>query len=139
MCSICASVLGSSVLHHEPPSCPLSKSLWCEFCATNGHTPLTCPDRIEREASSSSSFGPSSFGPSSFGPSSFGPSSFGPSSFGHPESGPTNVAVFTIPQSDKAVRSVLKLYGGSLSGIQTENRVRLKKILTSKQFNYKVV
>jgi hypothetical protein len=127
MCSICASVLGSSVLYHEPPSCPLRKSLWCEFCATTGHTPLTCPDRIEREATPS------------YQPSSFGPSSFGPSSFGHPESGPTTVAVFTIPQSDKAVRSILKLYGGSLSGIQTENRVRLKKILTSKQFNYKVI
>jgi len=120
MCSICASVLGSSVLHHESSSCPLSKSLWCEFCATNGHTPFTCPDRVEREETPY----------------------FQATSYEHPE--PSihphphyNSAVFSIPQSEKAVRSVLKVYGGSLSGIQAENRIRLKKIVTSARFNYK--
>jgi hypothetical protein len=118
MCSICKPILRNLALKHEPNECPFKKSLWCEFCATTGHTPNLCPDRTRREAQ-------------------FLRTSL-ESNYCHPES--KNLykkPTIYMPQTERGIRAMLKGFGGSYATDPAVTKERLHKKLRS--LNYEIL
>ena len=48
-CTQCRPVLGRLVKRHAPDACPLLKGSYCGMCASYGHSPATCPDKLTRQ------------------------------------------------------------------------------------------
>lgn len=118
MCSICLPILGKTSFQHEQEKCPLKKSLWCEFCASNGHTQWTCKRRILREAQVLTTSVESTHK--------------------HPEHDNWyKKPIFTMPKTEKASKALLKAYGGSYSTDFDITKKRLRKKLES--LNYEVL
>jgi hypothetical protein len=115
MCSICRPVLRNLSLPHEAEHCPLKKTLWCEFCATRGHTPWTCPHRLEREKQIHfTTFD---------------------RTHAHPERDKLyKKAIFYMPKTERACKAILKGFGESYATDFEVTKERLRKKLRSLKY-----
>jgi hypothetical protein len=118
MCSICKSILHRTSLPHLSDVCPLKKSLWCEFCLCTGHSQWICPKRLERERQL------------------FNVSL--ESDYSHPEKNKLyKKPTIYLPKTERAIRAMLKGFGGSYATDPDITKERLRKKLRS--LNYEIL
>ena len=118
MCNICKSILHNSFLPHLANECPLKKSLWCEFCLCSGHSQWICPERLRRE----SQLFTVSLESNHF----------------HPERDKLyKKPIIYLPKTERAIRAMLKGFGGSYATDPEVTKERLRKKLRS--LNYEIL
>lgn len=118
MCSICKSILQRTSLPHLANECPLKKSLWCEYCLCSGHSQWICPERLNRE----SQLFTVSLESNHF----------------HPERDKLyKKPIIYLPKTERAIRAMLKGFGGSYATDPDITKERLRKKLRS--LNYEIL
>jgi hypothetical protein len=129
-CTACRPVLGRLARRHAPEACPLLKGSYCGMCASYGHSPATCPDRITR------SFRQPQFieqlMPSTlleqYGITTCTPL---PALVGAPV--PLPPAILEIPETDEALRAAVLAAGGKPMICQERGRVEKKELAENKK------
>lgn len=118
MCSICRPILHNLALPHDSDTCPLKKSLWCEFCSSRGHTQWTCHNRLQREKQ-------------------LHYTRFDVT-YKHPDSGNLyDKPIYYLPKTDKGCRALLKGLGEKYTTDAEKTKQKLRKKLES--LNYQII
>lgn len=129
-CTTCRPVLGRLARRHAPDACPLLKGSYCGMCASYGHSPATCPDRITRsfrEPQFVEQLMPSTL-LEQYGITTCTPL---PALVG--KAAPLPPAILEIPETDEALRAAVLAAGGKPMICQEKGRTEKKELAENKK------
>jgi hypothetical protein len=129
-CTACRPVLGRLVRRHTPDACPLLKGSYCGMCASYGHSPATCPDRITR------SFREPQFVEQMIPAGlleQYGITTCTPLPPLVGAAAPLPPAILEIPETDEALRAAVLAAGGKPMICQEKGRTEKKELAENKK------